>query len=76
MASTARATVYLDPRVYRAAKVKAAASDRSISDVVNQALLQALREDEEDLAAFETRAAEPAKPFEDVLKSLKRDGLL
>lgn len=76
MAQSARATVYLNPKVYRAAKVKAAASDRSISDVVNQALLLMLREDAADAEAFEERATQPSRPFEDVLKALKRDRLI
>jgi hypothetical protein len=76
MSESARATVYLNPKVYRAAKVKAAASDRSLSEVVNQALVQMLREDAIDSEAFEKRAPQRSRPFEDVLESLKRDGLL
>ena len=76
MAVSARATVYLTPRLYRAAKVKAAASDRTFSDLVNEALLLMLREDAIDLDAFEVRGGERSRPFEAVLKSLKRDGLL
>ena len=75
MAST-RATVYLEPRLYRAVKVKAAASDRSISDLVNEAIRLALVEDEIDLQAFDKRKRQGSRPFEDVLRALKRDGLL
>jgi hypothetical protein len=76
MSESTRATVYLHPRVYRAAKVKAAASDRSLSEVVNQALVEMLREDAADAEAFEKRSRQASRPFEDVLASLKRDGLL
>lgn len=76
MVSPARATVYLNPKVYRAAKVKAAASDRSLSEVVNAALLLMLNEDALDTDAFDSRRREPSRPFETVLKALKRDGLL
>jgi plasmid stability protein len=76
MASSARATVYLDTRVHRAAKIKAAASGRSFSDVVDEALRQLLKEDAIDLAAFDTRARQSTRPFEDVVKALKRDGLI
>ncbi len=71
-----RTTVYLNPKLYRAAKVKAALTDKSLSDVVNDALVLALREDEADLAAFPERGKEPSRPFEAVLKDLRKDGLL
>jgi hypothetical protein len=74
--SSTRATVYLDPRLHRAAKIKAAASDRSLSAVVDEALRLVLREDAADLAAFDERAAQPSRPLETVLKALRRDGLL
>jgi hypothetical protein len=76
MASMTRTTVYLQPKVYRALKVKAATTDRSISGLINAAVLEALREDAIDLEAFEKRAKEPSRPFEKVLEGLKRDGLL
>ena len=76
MASSARATVYLDTRIHRAAKVKAAASGRSFSDVVDEALRLLLKEDAIDLAAFDARGRQSSRPFEDVVKALKRDGLL
>ncbi len=76
MANVARTTVSLNPKVYKAAKIKAAVLDRTLSDLVNEAVRLMLREDALDLEAFETRAAQPSRPFEDVLKSLKRDGLL
>jgi hypothetical protein len=71
-----RTTLYLDPKVHRALKVKSATTDRSISDLVNEALLESLREDAIDLEAFEKRAKEPSRPFGKILEELKRDGLL
>jgi hypothetical protein len=71
-----RTTIYLKPKVYRALKVKAATTDRSVSDSVNAAVLESLREDAVDLEAFDRRAKEPSRPFEKVLEDLKRDGLL
>jgi hypothetical protein len=76
MPSDTRTTVYLKPKVYRALKVKAATTDRSVSDLVNAAVLESLREDALDLEAFDRRAKEPSRPFEKVLEDLKRDGLL
>jgi hypothetical protein len=76
MASHSRTTIYFQPRVYRALKIKAATSDRSLSDLVNAAVTAALREDALDLEAFNRRRKEPARPFEKVLQDLRRDGLL
>ena len=69
-----RATVYLDHDLHRALRVKAAETDQSFSELVNQAVKSALGEDAEDLAAFDERAAEPDLPFEDVVRDLKRRG--
>lgn len=69
-------TVYLDPKIARAAKVKAAVSDRSLSDIVNDALAAKLRQDEADLSLMRTRRKEPTRPYEEFLKELKRDGLI
>jgi hypothetical protein len=76
MPSDTRTTVYLKPKVYRALKVKAATTDRSVSDLVNAAVVESLREDAVDLDAFDRRAKEPSRPFEKVLEELKRDGIL
>jgi predicted transcriptional regulator len=71
-----RATVYLDPELHRALRVKAAVSDRSISELVNAAVRQVLAEDAEDLAAHRGRAKEPNLDFESLLKDLRRRGKL
>ena len=76
MAGQTKTTIYLQPKVYRALKVKAATTDRSISELINAAVVEALREDALDLEAFEKRAKEPSRPFEKVLEDLKHDGLL
>lgn len=76
MADLKRSTVYFEPRVYRALKIKAAVTDESISDLVNDAVRESLREDVIDLEAARTRAREPRIPYDRVLKDLKRKGLL
>jgi len=76
MSSDTRTTIYLKPKIYRALKIKAATTDRSVSDLVNAAVLESLREDAVDLEAFERRAKEPSRSFEKVLEELKRDGTL
>ena len=69
-----RATVYFEPNLHRALRLKAAETDSSVSELVNEAVKEALAEDAEDLAAFEDRANEPDLKFEDLLKDLKRRG--
>jgi hypothetical protein len=76
METQKRATVYLDLGLHRALKLKSAATDRSISDLVNDAVRRSLAEDAEDLEAFELRAKEPAVEYEALVKTLKRRGKL
>lgn len=76
MTSTRRATVYLDPALHRALRIKAAETDRTVSDIVNDAVRLSLAEDAEDLAAFRARAKEPNLDFEMVLRDLRRRGKL
>jgi hypothetical protein len=71
-----RATVYLDPRLHQALRLKAVETDQSLSDLVNEAIRQSLAEDAEDLAAFDERKKEPNLDFETVVKSLRRRGKL
>jgi hypothetical protein len=74
--ATKRATVYFDSEIHRALRLKAAETDRSISDLVNDAVKASLAEDAEDLTAFDLREPEPDLPFEEVVKDLKRRGKL
>jgi plasmid stability protein len=67
-------TVYLDSDLHRALRVKAAQTEYSVSELVNEAVENALKEDAIDLEAFEKRKKEPLLAFEDVLKKLKKDG--
>ena len=69
-----RATVYFDPALHRELRLKAAETDRSLSDLLNEAVRQSLAEDGDELAAFDDRVAEPELPFESVVKDLKRSG--
>ena len=73
-AQSKKATIYLDQRIHRALRIKSAETNRPMSQLVNDAIAESLREDEEDLAAFKKRAHEPLVTFEQALKELKRDG--
>lgn len=69
-----RATVYFDPDLHRAVRLKAVNTSQSISDVVNDSLRAMLIEDEEDLAAFDETASDPLMTYEELLARLKADG--
>ncbi len=69
-----RATVYLDPDLHQALRLKAVETSRSVSELVNNAVREALAGDAEDLAAFEERAGEPLISYDEMVKMLKRDG--
>ncbi len=71
-----RSTLYLEPALHRAMRLKAASVHRTMSEIVNDALRAALREDQEDLAAFSKRAREKTLSYEDLLAQLKADGTL
>jgi plasmid stability protein len=77
-AESIRSTLYLEPALHKALRLKAAAvhRSRSMSEIVNDAIRAALREDEEDLAAFTERAQEKTLSYEDFLAQLKADGTL
>ena len=76
MTKVKRATIYLDPTLHRALRIKAAETETSLSDLVNVAVRRSLKEDAADLAVFEARARESVLPFEAVVKDLKRRGKL
>jgi len=74
MESQKRATVYFDAEVHQALRLKAAASPRSISEMVNEAVRVALAEDAEDLSAFEERKGEGSISFESFIQDSRRRG--
>ncbi len=71
-----RATIYFEPEIHRALRMKAILAQVSVSDMVNEAVRLALREDQEDLSAFDERANEPVISYEELLKDLKSHGKL
>jgi predicted transcriptional regulator len=69
-----RATVYLDPELHKALRLKAIETTQSISKLVNDAIKESLAEDAEDIAAFAERAKEPLISYEVMITKLKKDG--
>lgn len=71
---TKRATIYFDPDLHKALRLKSVETSRSVSDLVNEAVKEALAEDAEDLLALDERADEPLISYDEMVKRLKKDG--
>ncbi|HPJ97203.1 MAG TPA: hypothetical protein PK022_07820 [Syntrophales bacterium] len=69
-----RATIYLDPELHKALRLKAVETSQSLSKLVNDAIKESLAEDADDMAAFEERVKEPLISYETMIKRLKKDG--
>ena len=69
-----RATVYFEPDRHKALKLKSIETSKSISELVNAAVKEALAEDADDITAYEERADEPLISFAEMVKKLKNDG--
>lgn len=69
-----RSTIYFDPAIHKALRLKAVETSRSVSDLVNEAVKEALSEDADDLDAFETRISEPLVSYEEMVRKLREDG--
>jgi metal-responsive CopG/Arc/MetJ family transcriptional regulator len=76
MTAARRSTVYLEADLHQALRLKAAATDCSLSELVNDAVRAALAEDEEDLRAIEERSGEPVMAYEEFLGYLQANGKL
>ena len=69
-----RSTIYFEPEVHQALRLKAAYTHRSLSDLVNEAVRTVMQEDQEDLAAYADRVSEPTMTYEELLNDLKAHG--
>jgi len=69
-----RSTIYLDPALHQALKIKSLETSRSMSEIINDAVKEAIAEDAEDLAVFDKRQDEPLISYENMVKRLKKDG--
>ncbi len=76
MNDTKRATIYFDPNLHRALKLKAAEADQSISEIVNKAVGLSLAEDAIDLDAIKDRADHSERSFSTFVRGLRKDGLI
>jgi hypothetical protein len=74
MDDSKRATICFDAAVHQALRLKAAETDRSISELVNDAVRVALSEDAEDLVAHVRRTSEQGVSFESLVRDLRKRG--
>ncbi len=71
-----RSTIYFDPELHAALRIKAVETNTSLSALVNEAVRQVILEDMEDLDALEKKASEPTVSYQAMLKKLKKDGTI
>ena len=71
-----RTTVYLDPDLHKALRLKAVETSKSVSELINNSVREAIAEDSEDFAAFEGRVGEPLISYDEMVKRLRKDGRL
>lgn len=69
-----RSTIYFDPAIHQALKVRAASSQVSVSELVDEAVRLLMKEDREDLEAFNDRVNEEEMSYETLLDDLKKHG--
>ena len=69
-----RSTVYFEPAIHQALKVRAASTHVSVSELIDEAVRLLMREDQEDLQAVSTRANEEEISYEAMLENLKKHG--
>ena len=69
-----RSTIYFEPSIHQALKLKAATTNVSISELIDEAVRLLMREDQEDLAAVAERINEPEVSYEVMLNDLKKHG--
>ena len=67
-----RSTVYFEPQIHQALKVRAATTDVSVSELIDEAVRLLMREDQEDLKAISSRVAEEDISYEALLDDLKK----
>ena len=71
-----RTTVTFDNDILKLLKLKALETSHSVSELINELVLDAFREDNEDLKVFEERKNEETISFEGFMKKLEADGKL
>ena len=69
-----RSTVYFDPVIHQALRLKAASTHLSLSELIDEAVRLLMSEDQEDLNAVSQRVNEPEISYEALLNDLEKHG--
>lgn len=69
-----RSTVYFEPQIHQALKMRAASTQVSVSELIDEAVRLLMSEDQEDLNAVSSRVAEEEISYEALLNDLKKHG--
>ena len=76
MRNHTRATIYFSADIFKALRMKAAATHRSMSEMVNEAVKDALAEDAADLDSLTLLQDEAVTSFDSFISGLRRRGKL
>jgi len=76
MDESRRAIIYFDADVHRALRLRTAACNRSMSNMVNEAVRMSLAEDSDDLCDADQRLTEESIGFEEFVINLRSRGRL
>lgn len=76
MGAVRKSTIYLRDELHKAIKIKAAETDKSVSEVIEEAVEILLQEDLEDIQTVKKRGRGPFVSYEQLLKNLKKDGVI
>ena len=71
-----RSTIYFDPQLHQALRLKAASTHVSLSELVDEAVRLLMNEDQQDLKAHGDRISEPEISYEALLNDLSANGKL
>lgn len=69
-----RSTVYFEPAIHQALKLRAASTESSVSEIIDEAVRLLIAEDQQDLAALAERIEEPEMSYEALINQLKTHG--
>ncbi len=69
-----RSTIYFDPILHNALKIKSASSSQSVSELVDEAIRLLMLEDHEDIKSYKERKGESEISYEVLLNKLKKNG--
>ncbi len=76
MGARKKTTVYLEPEILKAAKIRAVEAEESLAEYLRKAVVAQLSEDYEDIETFKAREKEPNVSFEKMMAGLKKRGLV